>query len=122
MVDAEADIAVVGADVIDTIGDHLAEVLVLEVVRIDLDRLAFGSVIATGVLEFADQLLLLRVDRDHRQLRRLARLGAGVDMLELRIAIRMVAAILRLAVDVPTILQLLLSCPRLSWTPLCPRS
>ena len=58
MVDAKADIATVGANVVDAIRNHLAEFLVLEVVGIHLDWLAFRSIIATGILELANQLLL----------------------------------------------------------------
>jgi hypothetical protein len=53
------------AHVIHAVGNHLAEFLVLEVVGIDLDRLALRSIITAGVLEFSNQLLLLRVDRDY---------------------------------------------------------
>jgi hypothetical protein len=50
VVDAEADVAAVGAHVINPIRNHLAEFLVLEVVGIDLDRLAFRSIITAGIL------------------------------------------------------------------------
>jgi hypothetical protein len=69
VVDAEADIATIGANVINAIRHHLAEFLVLEVVGIDLDRPAFGSIITAGVLKLANQLLLLRVDRGRSRLR-----------------------------------------------------
>src|SRR5689334_20535542 len=73
--------------------------------RIDLDRLAFRSVVAAGVLEFANQLFLLRIDRDHRLLGALAFPRLGVDVLKLGIAIRMTAAVLGLAIDVATVVQ-----------------
>src|SRR3954447_9164246 len=105
VVDAEADIAFVGADVLDAIRHHLAKLLVLEVMRIDLDRLAFRSVVAAGVLEVTAQLFLLRIDGDHRLLDGLELPRLGVDVLELGIAIRMAAAVLGLAVDVAAVAQ-----------------
>ena len=65
MVDSEADVAEIGADVVDSLGDELAQFLVLEIVGVDLDRLAPRPIIAAAVLEFAEQFLLLRVDRYH---------------------------------------------------------
>ena len=73
------------------VGNHLAEFLVLEVVGIDLDRLAFRSIITAGVLEFSNQLLLLRVDRDYWLIGCLELPCLGVDVLELCVAVRMVA-------------------------------
>jgi len=61
-------------------------------------RLAFGAPFPSGVLEIADQLLLLAVDRDDR-LASLQRLSTGpVDPPELQIAIRMLASLSGLGV------------------------
>src|SRR5271166_1489707 len=65
VIDSEADIAEVGADVVDPVRDDLAQLLVLEIVSVDLDRFALRPIVATAVLEFAQQFLLLRVDRYH---------------------------------------------------------
>ena len=62
---------------------------------------AFGPIIHAAVLEVADQLLLLGVDRDDGLGRRLGRNHLGVDVLELRIAIGMARALKCLAVDLP---------------------
>jgi hypothetical protein len=51
MVDAKADVAKVGAHIINAVGNHLTEFLILEVVGIDPDRLTFRRIIAAGVLE-----------------------------------------------------------------------
>jgi hypothetical protein len=52
VVDAEADIAAVGADVVDSVGDDLAEYLVLEVVDINLDRLALPGFLNSPINSF----------------------------------------------------------------------
>src|SRR5271166_3187253 len=98
VVDSEADIAEVGADVVDPVRDDLAQLLVLEIVSVDLDRFALRPIVATAVLEFAQQFLLLRVDRYHGFAGRLKRLDLRVDIFELGVAIRMFAGFLGLAV------------------------
>src|SRR5271166_2771167 len=94
VVDSEADIAEVGADVGDPVRDDLAQLLVLEIVSVDLDR-------------FALRFLLLRVDRYHGFAGRLKRLDLRVDIFELGVAIRMFAGFLGLAVGMATIFQFL---------------
>src|SRR5271167_1992420 len=105
MVDSKADVAVVGADVVDPVGDDFAEFLVLEIVSVDLDRPTLRAIVAAAVLELAEQFLLLRVDRYHRLILRLKRLDLGVDIFKLGVAIGMFAAFLGLAVGMATILQ-----------------
>jgi hypothetical protein len=51
MIDPEADIAEVGADVVDPIGSELTQLLVLEIMDIDLDRPALRPVVAAPVLD-----------------------------------------------------------------------
>src|SRR5208337_971130 len=46
VVDSEADIAEVGADVVDPVRDDLAQLLVLEIVSVDLDRFALSPIVA----------------------------------------------------------------------------
>ena len=62
VVDPDADPALVVGEVVDAVGDRLAQFLVFEVVGADLDRVALGAPLAPAVLEVADQLLLLGVD------------------------------------------------------------
>jgi hypothetical protein len=50
VVDSKADIAVVGADVVDPVGDDLAEFLVFEIVGVDLDRPALRAIVAAAAL------------------------------------------------------------------------
>src|SRR5208283_3536966 len=56
--------------------------------------LALRPIVAAAVLEFAEQFLLLRVDRYHRLIGGLKRLGLGVDIFKLSVAIGMFAAFL----------------------------
>ena len=88
MVDPQTDIALVGADVVDSKGDDLAQFRILEVVSVDLDRLALGPIVAAAILEFADQLFLLRVDGNHGLIGGLERFHLGVDVFELGVALR----------------------------------
>jgi hypothetical protein len=62
-------------------------------------RAAFGPIIRAAVLEVADELLLLGVDRDDGLACGLGRNHLRVDVLELRIAIGMARALKGLAVD-----------------------
>ena len=62
---------------------------------IDLDRLALRSIITAGVLEFSNQLLLLRVDRNYWLIGCLELPCLGVDVLELCVAVSMVAPVLQ---------------------------
>jgi hypothetical protein len=101
MVDSKADVAVVGADVVDPVGDDL----VLEVVGVDLDRPTLRAIVPAAVLELAEQFLLLRVDRYDRLIGDLKLLDLGIDIFELGVAIGMFAAFLGLAVEMATILQ-----------------
>lgn len=64
MIDADADPAVVGGEVIDAVGDGFAEVRVDEVVDTYRYGLALGLPLAAAVAEVADELLLLGVDGD----------------------------------------------------------
>ena len=64
MVDADADPAFVVGEVVDPIGDRLADLAVEKIMDADRDGLPVGPPFATGILKVADQFLLLRIDRD----------------------------------------------------------
>ena len=98
VVDAEPHPALVGGDVVDAVGHDLAEPLVLEIVDADRLRCALRPQLAAAGLEVADELLLLRVDRDRRLAVGLMAQDQPVDGLELLVAVRMHAALPRLAV------------------------
>ena len=104
-VDADIDPALVGGDVVDAIGGNLAQLRDLEVVDADRFGIAPGAQLPARVLEVADQLLLLSVDRDGRFARRDRRLDRGVNVLELGIAVRMTGSLAGLAVGLTTVLQ-----------------
>ena len=62
--DADADEASVGRHVVDAVRHDLAQVLVLEVVHGDAQRIALRPIVGAAVPEVADQLFLLRIDGD----------------------------------------------------------
>ena len=71
-----------------------------------LIRATLGTVIATRVLVISDQLLLFRVDGNHRLIAGLKAYRLLIDVFELSIAIRMSASFPGLAIDLAAILQL----------------
>src|ERR1035437_3081103 len=71
----------------------MPEILVLEIVRADLHRPARGLKLAAHRLEIPDQLALLGIDRDRRLTGRDRGSDHPVDLLELRITIRMLGAL-----------------------------
>ena len=97
MVHADADPAQVGAHVVDPVRNGLAELGVDEVVDPHLWRLSLGMPLPSGVLEVADQFFLLGIDGDHWLIARLEVPHAGGDVLELGIAVRMLATFACLA-------------------------
>ena len=97
MVDADTDPSLVLRDIIDTVGDGLAERLVDEIVYAELLGLPLGSPLLSRSFEVADKLLLFSIDRNHRLPAPLSRIDAGVDKLELCVAVRMLIALNRLA-------------------------
>jgi len=78
-----ADASDLGAGVVDAIGNGLAEVLILEVMDVDLVRIAVRTVIASRVLEIADQFLRLGVDRYDRRALGMKGERLRIEMLEL---------------------------------------
>ena len=103
--DPDADPACIGADVVHAIGRHLAEFLVLEVVHLHASRIALGPIVSTAVAIVADQLFLLRVHRDDGLVRSLRRNHLGIDVFELRVAVGMLRALVRLAVRLPAVAE-----------------
>ena len=118
--DPDADEAGIGGHIVHAIRHDLAELLVLEVVYVHAPRVAFRAIIGSAVLEVADQLLLLRVDGDDGLLLGLRRNDFRVDVFELGIAVGMLRAFIRLAIElarepeftnsVPTV-SALIGCP-----------
>src|SRR5208337_342833 len=105
VIDADTDAADIRANVVDAVGNGFAEFFVDEVMHVDLLRTAFRSIVASGVLVRADQLLLLGVDRDHRLAGALKGQDLRVDMFELSVSVGMMTAFLGLAVDLAAIAE-----------------
>jgi hypothetical protein len=77
----------VAGDIVDAIGCSAPEFGDDKIVHANFLGRALGSPFAPGVLEVADQFLLLGVDRDRRLTRRERFFYAIVDVAELRVAI-----------------------------------
>src|SRR5215208_4993587 len=92
VVNADADEPVVGGEVVYAVWDRLADRVRGEVVDVHQLGLALRLPLASSVLEVADQLLLLRVDRDDGNTSLDAALRLGVDVLELSVPIGMLGA------------------------------
>ena len=88
MVTSDTDPCFVAAHVIDAIGNRLACRILGKVVDHGFLGVPLRLPLAPRVLDIPDQLLLLRVDRDHRlsALEKLIRLR--IDMFELCVAVR----------------------------------
>src|SRR6266536_4218223 len=93
VVGADVDEAVVRRDIVDAVRDRLADGVVGKVVDVDQLGLALRLPVPPGILEVADQLLLLGIDGDERHATVEAVLRLLVDVLELRIAIGMLGAL-----------------------------
>lgn len=90
VVDAEIDPPRIGRDVIHAVGYCLTEFGDHEIMRRDRLGLTLRAQLTSAILEVANKLFLLGIDRDRRFADRLERLHLGVDMVELRVAVRMV--------------------------------
>ena len=93
MVGADVHPAGVRGQVIDAVGHRLARAVPGEVVGPGGRRLALGPPLAAGVLELADELLLLGVHADHRIGGVLVGLDLLVDVAELRVPVRVPLAL-----------------------------
>jgi len=102
MRDADADAATVVGEIVNSVRNGLAQFLVFKVVAVDPAWLAFAAPVCAGVPIVTDQLFLLRIDRDHRLIVGLEGQDLGIDVLELGITVRMVAAFVGLEVTLAT--------------------
>ncbi len=107
MIDAHAHPASVAGDVVDAIRNRTPEFRYDEVVHANLLGRALRLPFAPGILEIADEFLLLRVDRDGRIAGRQRLLDAIVDVVELPVAIGMIGSLARLAVGLKRIVELM---------------
>src|SRR5690348_4916731 len=104
-INADADPAVVGGNVIDAVGGDPAQLGDLEIMHPHRLRLALGTQFTAVVFEVADQFLLLRVDRDRRLAGGNRRFHRRIDVGELRIPVRVLTTLSRLAVGLATVVQ-----------------
>src|SRR5205085_5690956 len=105
VVDAYTDPALVTGQVIDAVGDGLAQLLVGEVLGTHLLWLALGLPFLALILEIPEVFLLLGVHRDHGLLGLLECDHSAADELELGIAVGMRTALARLAVGLQAVAQ-----------------
>ena len=103
VIDTHAHPTLVAGQVVDAVGNSFAHAFVGKVVDLDFLRLALRLPLLAGVLEFSDQFLLLRVDRDHRLVLFLKRQHLLVDVLELGITVRVRRALTRFTVGLQTV-------------------
>ncbi len=89
VIDADAHEAVIGGHVVDAVRDRFADRISRKVVHVDQFGLSRWLPFLAPILEVADEFLLLGVDGDNRNAAPNTVLSCGVDMLELRVAIRM---------------------------------
>src|SRR5205823_15301 len=78
-----------------------------EVMHSYLLGLALGLQFTSTVPVFADELFLLRIDRDHGLVQLKLELDSPIDVLELRVAIGMLAPLQRLLVGLEAIAHLM---------------
>jgi len=103
----DIDPAGVGAEVVRTVWNRLAQFIILEVVHSHGQRLALGMPLPPGILKVPHQFLLLGVHGDHGLSALLKPLGAPCDVLELRVAIGMLSPLARLAIGLKAVAQVL---------------
>ena len=101
----------VGGQIVDPVRGDLAEFLIGEVVIINPPRRALRLPFGAAVFEVADQLFLLAIDRDHRDPGRQAPGHQVIDVAELGVAVRVLAAFDRLGVALQAVAQPVLQQP-----------
>ena len=111
MVDAHTHPTDVAGNIVDAIGHCPTEFGNDKIVHANLLGTSLWPPFATGVLEVADQLLLLGVNRDRRFTCRERFLHPIVDVVELRVAIGTVRSLACLAIGLQTIIELCRSSP-----------
>ena len=107
IVDPHTDPARVGGQIINSIRHGAAKLLDQEIVHAHFLWVALLAPLAAGVLEIADQFLLLRIDGDSWLVLGYGRLDRVVDDVELRVAVGIVGALARLAIGLQAELLLL---------------
>src|SRR5208283_580150 len=107
VVDPDVDPARVSGQIINSIRHGATELLDQEIVHAHFFRIALFAPLAAGVLEIADQLLLLGIDGYSRLVLGHGCLDRVVDDTKLRVAVGIVSALARLAIGLQAELLLL---------------
>src|SRR6266511_2950478 len=103
---AHAHPALVSAQVVDAVGDRLADVGVGEVVHVDPHRGAFGLPLTAPVAKVADHLFLLGVDADDRLAVGEMLAGLLVEVAELAVTVGVLGALDLLGGGLQRVVQL----------------
>ncbi len=106
VVDANAHPTLVVENVVDAVGNGLAQKGVAEVMHADLFRLALRTPIPASILEIPDQFLLFRIHRDRRLTTVEEPRHLGAEVLELRVSVGMRGPFARLAVALQAVPRL----------------
>ena len=104
MIHADADPACVVGQVINAVGIGATQFRD-EVMHSHLLRISLRTHFPPAILEVAHQLLLLRVDRNHRLLISEATLDLPIDVLKLSVAVRVTVAFLGLLICLQAVAQ-----------------
>src|SRR2546422_5652302 len=108
MIDSDRHPTLIQGEVIDPVRNGLALLRIDEVMHTNTLRDSLRTPLATTVLVFSDQFLLLGIHRDRRFSTPDLSSHAGIDVPELSVAIRMLRAFLRLSIRleaVPHVVQ-----------------
>src|SRR5262249_26556722 len=89
--------------IIHAVGDRFPQFLVHEIMDVDLGRFPLRPPFLADILEISHEFLLFRVHRDHRLATLLEPANLTGDVLELGIAVRMLAALTRLAITLQAV-------------------
>jgi hypothetical protein len=98
LIDANTHPARVVVQVVDSLGDGMAQLRILKIMYAHPGRLALGMPFPTARFEIPTQFALFRVDREHRLPAFLDSLHLLVDRLKLSIALRMLSPFFGLGV------------------------
>ena len=103
MIDTDTDPALIGGQIVNTVRRGFAKLLVHEIMHAYLDRIPFLLPFLPGILKVADQFLLFGIDTDDRLTGLDRGLRALVQMMKLRIPIRVLSSFPRLADALQTV-------------------
>ncbi len=105
-IDADTDPAFIGGDVVNPVRRGFAEFGDLEVMHPNRFRLALASRLAATIPKIANQFLLLRVNGDRWLIISDGGFHCCIDMLKLRVAVRIAGTFTRLLIGLTTVFQL----------------